>query len=211
LERRTLAVTEHLLSASGKPRAVTGVDDDRGSGREGDDSDAAPVDDVASADGTDATPAGEGDAADSADEDVTPDSMDDVAPDSTEEPTPDSTDGDDAPDPADDWRTALAETGRLTPAIVDAIVSTHGDRGQRAIEAVSEGRVKQYRDFTVVVGHDDEYIVEDGGCMCKDAEYNLAPDDPDQRCWHSLAVDVAEGVGAVDYHDMWYSEVREFL
>jgi predicted nucleic acid-binding Zn finger protein len=115
------------------------------------------------------------------------------------------------PDSADGWRESLATAGRLTPAVVDAIVSTHGSRGRRAIEAVSEGRVKQYRDFTVVVGYDDEYIVEDGGCTCKDAEYNLSPDDPDQRCWHAIAVDVAEALGEVDHHDMWYSEVREFL
>jgi predicted nucleic acid-binding Zn finger protein len=114
-------------------------------------------------------------------------------------------------DPAADWRAALAETGRLTPAIVDAVVSTHGGRGRRAIEAVSEGRVKQYRDFTVVVGYEDEYVVEGGQCTCKDAEYNLSQTDPDQRCWHSVAVDVARRVGEVDHHDMWYSEVREFL
>jgi predicted nucleic acid-binding Zn finger protein len=117
----------------------------------------------------------------------------------------------DAPDPVDDWRAALAAAGRLTPAIVDAIVSTHGSRGRRAIEAVSEARVKKYRDFTVVVGHDDEYIVEGGGCTCKDAEYNLPPDDPDRRCWHTIAVDVARALGEVDHHDMWYSDVREFL
>jgi predicted nucleic acid-binding Zn finger protein len=117
----------------------------------------------------------------------------------------------DDPDGTDDWRAALAAAGRLTPAVVDAIVSTHGGRGRRAIEAVSEGRVKQYRDFTVVVGHEDEYVVEGGGCTCKDAEYNLSPDDPDQRCWHAIAVDVAEALGEVDHHDMWYSEVREFL
>jgi predicted nucleic acid-binding Zn finger protein len=87
----------------------------------------------------------------------------------------------------------------------------HGKRGRRAIEAVSEGRVKQYRDFTVVVGYDDEYIVEAGECTCKDAEYNLPDDDPTQRCWHAVAVDVARGLGEVDHHDMWYSEVREFL
>ncbi|WP_240137422.1 hypothetical protein [Salinigranum salinum] len=115
------------------------------------------------------------------------------------------------PDSTDGWRASLAAAGRLTPAVVDAIVSTHGSRGRRAIEAVSEGRVKQYRDFTVVVGYDDEYVVEDGGCTCKDAEYNLSPDDPDQRCWHAIAVDVAEALGEVDHHDMWYSEVREFL
>ncbi|MFB6130869.1 MAG: hypothetical protein ABEJ28_08625 [Salinigranum sp.] len=111
----------------------------------------------------------------------------------------------------DDWRDALAAAGELTGPIVERILADHGDRGRRAIEAVTEGRVKQYRDFTVVVGHEDEYIVEDGGCTCKDSAYNLDPEDPSQRCWHALAVDVAEGVGAVDYHDMWYSEVREFL
>ena len=111
----------------------------------------------------------------------------------------------------EDWRTSLAETGELQPAVVDAILSLHGDRGQRAIEAVSEGRIKQYRDFTVVVGYDDEYVIEDGGCTCKDSQYNLDPDDPSQRCWHALAVDIAERVGAVDEHDMWYSDVREFI
>jgi len=114
-------------------------------------------------------------------------------------------------DPPEDWRAALAERGKLTPAIVDAIISTHERRGQRAIEAVSEERVKRYRDFTVVVGYDDEYIVEEGQCTCKDAEYNLDQSDPTERCWHSLAVDVAEALGEVDHHDMWYSEVREFL
>ncbi len=114
-------------------------------------------------------------------------------------------------DPVDDWREALEAAGELTGPIAAAIVDTHGDRGKRAIEAVAEERVKQYRDFTVVVGHDDEYVVEDGECDCADATYNLDAEAPDQRCWHALAVDIAERVGAVDHHDMWYSEVREFL
>jgi predicted nucleic acid-binding Zn finger protein len=193
---------------------VTGVDDDRdrgGEGGSGDDADA------------DADPA-HGD--DDIDPDLTHDSagdpgsddhgsdaasIDDDTGDASADESDDTAPADDTPDPREDWQAALAAEGRLTAAIVDAIVSRHGDRGRRAIEAVSEGRVKQYRDFTVVVGHDDEYVVEAGGCTCKDAEYNLSPDDPDQRCWHAIAVDVAEGVGAVDHHDMWYSEVREFL
>jgi len=113
--------------------------------------------------------------------------------------------------PSGDWRAELEAAGELTPRAVDDLVSTHGDRGLRAIEAVSEGRVKQYLDFTVVVGHEDEYVVEGGQCTCADASYNLDPEDPDQRCWHVLAVDVAERIDAVDHHDMWYSEVREFL
>ncbi|MFW5949703.1 MAG: hypothetical protein ACOCSD_08910, partial [Halolamina sp.] len=59
--------------------------------------------------------------------------------------------------PDEDWRETLAEAGALSPEIVSAILDAHGDRGSRAIEAVSEGRVKEYRDFTVVVGHEDEY------------------------------------------------------
>ncbi len=109
------------------------------------------------------------------------------------------------------WKGMLDEAGELTPEAVEQIMNVHGDRGKHAIEAVSEGRVKRYRDFTVVVGYEDEYIVEDGGCTCKDAEYNLDPTDPTELCWHALAVPIAERVGAVDHHDMWYSEVREFL
>jgi len=109
------------------------------------------------------------------------------------------------------WRRGLAENGELTPDAVDALISLHDDRGARAVEAVSEGRVKRYRDFTVVVGHEDEYVVEDGGCTCKDSAYNLDPEDPTERCWHVLAVAVAERIGEVDHHEMWYSEVRDFL
>ncbi len=111
----------------------------------------------------------------------------------------------------DDWRAALEQSGELRPAIVSAILAVHGDRGSRAIDAVSERRVKRYRDFTVVVGHNEEYLVENGSCTCKDSQYNLDPTDPDQRCWHALAVDIADRIGAVDSHDMWYADVREFL
>ena len=109
---------------------------------------------------------------------------------------------------SDDWRAALAAEGDLTPAITERVLDAHGDRGQRAIEAASEGRVKQYNDFTVVVGHGDEYIVEAGSCNCEDAQYNL---DPDESCWHALAAAIADRVGAVDHHDMFYSEVRDFV
>jgi predicted nucleic acid-binding Zn finger protein len=111
----------------------------------------------------------------------------------------------------DEWQATLAEAGKLTPAIVDRIVAVHGDRGQQAIEAVAEGRVKSYRDFTVVVGHAAEYVVEDDGCTCKDAEYNLDAADPEQLCWHAIAVRIAEAIDEADEHDMWYSDVRDFL
>lgn len=113
--------------------------------------------------------------------------------------------------PGTDWRSELEVAGELTSAAVEGLLAAHGDRGRRAIDAVSEERVKRYRDFTVVVGHNDEYIVEDGRCTCKDAAFNLDPEDPEQRCWHALAVSIADRIDAIDYHDMWYSDVREFL
>jgi len=109
------------------------------------------------------------------------------------------------------WQADLDEAGELTPAVTDRILSIHDDRGARAIEAVSESRVKEYRDFTVVVGHDDEYVVEGRGCGCRDNEYNLDPEDPTELCWHVIAVAIARRVDAVDDHDMWYSDVRDFL
>ncbi len=111
----------------------------------------------------------------------------------------------------DEWTALLADTGELSPEAVTAIDDAHGSRGRQAIEAVGEGRVKEYRDFMVVVGHEDEYIVEDDGCECADAEYNLDAEDPEDLCWHAIAVRIARTIDAVDHHDMWYSDVRDFL
>lgn len=111
----------------------------------------------------------------------------------------------------DEWETLLASAGELTPRAVDRIISVHGDRGNRALDAVAENRIKEYRDFTVVVGRNDEYIVENDTCRCKDAEYNLDPNDPEELCWHAIAVRVARALDRTDEHDMWYSDVRDFL
>ena len=111
----------------------------------------------------------------------------------------------------DEWERVLREAGEITPDAVERITTLHGNRGARAVEAVGEDRVKGYRDFTVVVGHEEEYVVEDDGCTCKDAEFNLDAADPEQLCWHAIAVRIARAIDAVDQHDMWYSDVREFL
>jgi predicted nucleic acid-binding Zn finger protein len=110
-----------------------------------------------------------------------------------------------------EWEPLLEAAGELTSDAADEIIATHGDRGVTAIEAVAEERVKQYRDFTVVVGHSEEYVIEEDGCTCEDSRYNLDPEDPTQLCWHVLAAKIARRIDAVDHHDMWYSEVREFL
>ncbi|MFW6437111.1 MAG: hypothetical protein ACOCYZ_05715 [Halococcoides sp.] len=110
----------------------------------------------------------------------------------------------------DDWQDALSEAGQLTPALLEQIVTTHGDRGRRAIDAVAEGRVKGYRDFTVVVGHTEEYVVEDDGCHCPDATYNLGGD-PEELCWHAIAVRIARATDRVDDHDLYYADVEDIL
>ncbi len=111
----------------------------------------------------------------------------------------------------DEWERLLEESGGLTSEAAERIIEIHGDRGVKAIEAVSEERIKEYRDFTVVVGHSEEYVIEGELCDCEDSRYNLDPDDPTQLCWHVIATKIARQLDAVDYHDMWYSEVREFL
>ena len=110
-----------------------------------------------------------------------------------------------------EWERALGETGELTPGIVERVLSVHGDRGAKAIDAVHEGRVKEYRDFIVVVGHGDEYVVEGRACTCLDAQYNLDPDDPTDRCWHALAATISAAIGETDRFDLWYSDMRDLM
>lgn len=107
-----------------------------------------------------------------------------------------------------DWLEELRGRGRLEGPVTDAILKRHGARGKRAIDAVSEGRVKEYLDFVVVVGERDEYVVEDENCQCDDQRYNL---DEGEWCWHVIAAKIADATGNVDEHDMWYSEVRDLL
>ena len=110
-----------------------------------------------------------------------------------------------------EWPDQLAEAGTFTAPVVEQILSLHGKRGRRAIGAVGERRVKQYRDFTVVVGYEAEYLVEDRYCTCADTRYNLDSDDPNDLCWHVLATIMAEQLGVMDVHDMWYSDVHDFF
>src|SRR5699024_1144657 len=106
---------------------------------------------------------------------------------------------------------ALNDAGELDPSSTERNSDAHGDRRVRAIEAVAERCVKQYREFPLAVGHADGYVADDGGRTCKDSAHNHDANDDNQRCWHVLAAAIARRVGALDHHDMWYSDVREFL
>lgn len=114
--------------------------------------------------------------------------------------------GDQAP-----WLASFATAESLTQEGVETLLRKHGDRGQRAIDGVAEGRVKQYQDFTVVVGHEAEYIVEGDTCTCADTRYNLSAENPRERCWHQLAVQIARAIDAVDEYDLYYGDLSTLL
>ncbi|MDD1725434.1 MAG: SWIM zinc finger family protein [Euryarchaeota archaeon] len=82
----------------------------------------------------------------------------------------------------------------------------YGNRGNKGLEIAGEMRVKRYKDFYVVVGETDEYIVEEALCTCKDFLFNASRNEV--KCSHMIAVEIAEQEGLVDVIDAWYYEVR---
>lgn len=88
----------------------------------------------------------------------------------------------------------------LTPEFRACIESAYGERGKKALEAVDAGQVKRYRDFFIVVGRSDEYIVEDDFCTCSDFLFR------GRECWHILAVRIAGRTGLYESYDLWYQD-----
>lgn len=89
---------------------------------------------------------------------------------------------------------------KLTPLLRQEILRLFGDRGRKALAAIDEQRVKKYRDFFVVVGTSDEYIVEDDFCSCRDFIFRKG------RCWHVIAVAIASITGNCEEIDLWYQD-----
>lgn len=94
------------------------------------------------------------------------------------------------------WR-ELAEVG-LTERIRNELAERLGERGRKALRAVEEGRVKRYLDFFVVVGYEDEYVVDGEFCTCDDFLYRR------HECVHILAVRIALAAGACEEYRLWY-------
>jgi predicted nucleic acid-binding Zn finger protein len=93
------------------------------------------------------------------------------------------------------------ENGRqLTPDLRREITCIFGDRGRKGLKAIDEHRIKKYRDFFVVVGTSDEYVVEDEFCTCPDYLYRGG------SCWHVLAVRIASLTGDYEEYDLWYQD-----
>jgi predicted nucleic acid-binding Zn finger protein len=96
------------------------------------------------------------------------------------------------------------------PLFADAfkqqIEREYGNRGKKGLLIAKEERVKRYKDFYVVVGEADEYIVEDAACTCKDFLFN--PSRNTMKCSHMIAVEIAKQQGLVDFVNAWYQDVR---
>ena len=98
----------------------------------------------------------------------------------------------------DELFAALSERKELTQALRDEIIRIYGARGKKAIHAIDERRIKKYSDFFVVVGSSDEYIVDDDFCTCRDFIFRKG------RCWHELAVRIADAIESFEVIDRWY-------
>ncbi len=79
-----------------------------------------------------------------------------------------------------------------------AVLECYGEQGRRALAAVEAGSVKRYLDFLVVVGTNDEYVVEDGLCTCDRSLIG------NRFCWHQLAARIAVLTHACEEYDLWY-------
>lgn len=99
----------------------------------------------------------------------------------------------------DCWQ-VLEKAGSLTPEVRSCIIGRYGERGRKALQAVDEDRVKVYRDFYVVVGRSDEYVVEDDFCVCSDFLFR----GKGVPCSHILAVRIAKAVGKAESYPIWY-------
>ena len=86
----------------------------------------------------------------------------------------------------------------LTPERRIALIQHYGERGNKALKVVEDRRVKKYCDFFVVVGHNDEYVVDEEFCTCNDFLFR------GRECIHLLAVRVACATGCYERYDTWY-------
>jgi len=89
------------------------------------------------------------------------------------------------------------------------LIKKYGRRAAKALTTARENQVKRYKDFDIVIGHNDEYIVEGKSCTCNDFLYVLSR--KGKKCSHVIAVEIAEAEGLIDNIGAWYQDVRELL
>jgi predicted nucleic acid-binding Zn finger protein len=94
----------------------------------------------------------------------------------------------------------IAKEEGLSPGLSEEIAREYGNRGERALAALDERRVKKYLDFYVVESSSKEYVVEDDLCTCGDFLFR------GRECWHILAVRLAIASGNVVEEAAWYQD-----
>lgn len=80
------------------------------------------------------------------------------------------------------------------------MTSIYGERGEKAVRLIREGKVRKYLDFYVVTGKSGEYVVEGNFCTCNDFLFR------GRDCAHIIAVRLAEETGCVEKVDEWYQD-----
>jgi predicted nucleic acid-binding Zn finger protein len=80
------------------------------------------------------------------------------------------------------------------------VLQKYGRRGERALSALDEHRVKKYNDFYVVESTSREHIIDEDFCTCGDFLYR------GQECWHLIAVRLARETDRFVTIDSWYQE-----
>jgi predicted nucleic acid-binding Zn finger protein len=98
---------------------------------------------------------------------------------------------------------SIRAEGTLSTNHVNALVTKFGQRVNKALEALSESRIKKYvfqpsgRIVWIVVGKERDYLVMPAGgyCSCDDFYYQF---DHGHVCYHMIAQKLAESVGRFD-------------
>lgn len=93
--------------------------------------------------------------------------------------------------------------GTVSNNHVNTLITTFGQRVNKALEALSESRIKKYafqpsgRIVWIVVGKERDYLVMPAGgyCSCDDFYYQF---DHGHICYHIIAQKLAESLGRFD-------------
>jgi len=91
--------------------------------------------------------------------------------------------------------------GSSADEVTAEVCRLYGDKGEKAVFAAKNGKIIQYRDFCVVIGTSDTYVVDEEFCTCSDFTYRGL------QCWHILAYRTAKALGTIVQRDEWYQDL----
>jgi len=112
----------------------------------------------------------------------------------------------------DEWEATLADAGNSPPRQSTASSASTATGASGPSRPSARAGSKEYRDFVVVVGHEGR--VHHRGRRLRVPGRFVQPrrrGTPRRVCWHAIAARIAGAIDAAEEHDMWYSDVREFL